>query len=656
MRKLITQAILPLALLSLPAALNAQVPVAKDTPGKTQSGVVYVQPKDWTTTVKGQATVFTAPEANLRIAVVNVGNATDPQAAAAQAWSLYRPEIARPVRLVTSGAPGQGWDERVSIAYETSPSERAVASGLALRSGTSWTVMIVDGSDATFNKRSAAASVIQQSLRPAGYARESFAGKTAHRLTPARIQLLRDFAAEAARALEVPGVGIALIDGGKVVWQGGVGVRELGSAAPVDANTKFMIASNTKGLATLLLSVLADEGKLRWDQPVTELYPEFRLGSDATTKSTLVRHLVCACTGLPRKDYAFILADTMAPASDTFRQLAVTQPTSAFGELFQYNNLMASAAGYLGGALAYPKLELGTAFDKAMKDRIFDPLGMRNTTFDNKEGMRGNWAKPHGPDVDGRTVVISNDFNFTVYPHRPAGAAWSTAADMARYAQLELSKGLTPEGKRLVSEANIVERRKRGVVVGEDSWYGMGLFERISYGVPVVTHGGTLQGYRSNFWVLPGTGIGAVVLTNSDTGAAMLEPFFRRLLEVVYDGKPEAARDIAAAAAQAKAQAKARRAKLTVPGDPAVLAGLAAKYRNPETGALTFRDQGGTKWMKAGFVEGPVATRKNADGSISLVSAGPGAIGIEALVGTRNGARTLTIRDSQHEYVYTEVR
>ncbi|CAA9521857.1 MAG: Beta-lactamase class C-like and penicillin binding proteins (PBPs) superfamily / DUF3471 domain [uncultured Sphingomonas sp.] len=652
----IKKSILALALLSLPAALAAQSPAATDTPGKTTSGVSYSQPKDWTVTTRASATIFAAPEADLGIAVVDAGGAADGRAAAAKAWAAYKPNLTPVIRLVTSAAPGDGWDERVSIDYETSPIQKTELSALALRKGDRWTVMIVDGSQATLNKRSAAASIIQQSLRPAGYARESFAGKTAHRLTPARVQALRDFVSQSARALEVPGVGIALIDRGKVVWQGGIGVRALGSPEPVTPRTKFMVASNTKGMATLLLSVLADEGKLRWDQPVTELYPSFRLGSDATTRATLVRHLVCACTGLPRKDYAFILADKEAPASDTFRQLAMTQPTSGFGELFQYNNLMASAAGYLGGALTYPKLELGAAFDTAMDEKIFQPLGMRDTTFDNAEAMRGDWARPHGLDVDGRTTVMSNDFNFTVHAHRPAGAAWSTAADMARYAQLELSKGLTPEGKRLVSEANLLERRKRGVVVGEDSWYGMGLFERVAYGVPVVTHGGTLLGYRSNFWVLPEAGIGAVVLTNSDSGAAMLEPFLRRLLEVVYDGKPEAAGEIASAAAQIKAQAKARRERLTVPGDPAVLASLAATYRSPETGVLTIRDQAGAKWLKAGFVEGPVATRKNPDGSMSLVSAGPGAIGVEALVGTGPNGRTLTVRDSQHEYVYTEVR
>jgi CubicO group peptidase (beta-lactamase class C family) len=561
------------------------------------------------------------------------------------------------VRLVTAGPPSEGWEERVSIAYETSPNEKAVRSALALRKGQGWTVMIVDGAEATANKRSAAASVIQESLRPSGYARESFAGKPAHRLTAERIQALKDFVAQAEQSLNIPGVGLALIDRGKVVWQGGVGVRKLGSSEPVDAHTKFMIASNTKGMSTLLLSILADEGKLRWDEHVVDLYPSFRLGSDEVTKSVLVRHLVCACTGLPRKDYAFILADQGAPAADTFRQLSETQPTSKFGELFQYNNLMASASGYLGGHLLYPNMEIGAAYDRAMEEKIFKPLGMRDTTFDYDKGESGNWTPPHGFDIEGRLAVMSNYFNRTVYPYRPAGGAFSSTADMAKYVQLELSKGLTPEGKRLVSEANILKRRERGVPVGEDNWYGMGLFNRVAWGVPVVTHGGTLQGYHSDWWALPDEGIGAVLLTNSDGGAALMGPFLRRLLEVLYDGRPEAAGEVAAAAARQKAQAEARRARLTLPGDPAVLAGLASRYHSPEPGSITITDRDGAKWVEAGSIRGPLATRKNADGSVSIVSIAPGGIGLDALVGTdAKGARTLTVRDSQHEYVYTELR
>ncbi len=600
--------------------------------------------------------MLSAPGDEMRIAVVDVGAADNAQAALARAWTLFDPTANRTMRLATPAAAREGWEERVGFQYEVAPNERRAIQAMAMRRGNAWTVMILDGAESALGRRLAAAGLIQQSLRPAGYVRESFAGRTAHRLTPERVELLRAFMTEAIAKLGVPGAGIALIDNGRVVWEGGVGVRRLGHPEPVTAHTKFMIASNTKGMATLLLSILADEGRLRWDQPVTELYPQFRLGDDATTRAVQVRHLVCACTGLPRRDFHFILAEPNAPATETFRQLATSQPTSGFGELFQYNNLMASAAGYIGGALAFPDMELGAAFDRAMEERIFAPLGMRDTGFSFAEGMSGDWAPPHGLNLDGQMVEMTNRFNETVIPHRPAGGAWSTAADMARYAMLELTRGVGPDGRRLVSEANILERRRRGVSVGEDSWYGMGLFEQVVSGVPVVTHGGTLLGYRGNFWVLPEAGIGAVVLTNADEGAALLGPFLRRLLEVVYDGQPEAMAEIDATAARIRAQATARRARLTVPGDPAVLGALAPAYRNPEVGALTIRTENGQTWLRAGVIDAPVATRRNADGSMSLVTVGPGAIGIETLVGTSANGRTLTVRDSQHEYVYTEVR
>jgi len=76
---------------------------------------------------------------------------------------------------------------------------------------------------------------------------------------------------------------MALLDHDQVVFQGGLGVRELGKPEPVDQNTLFMAASNTKGMTTLLLAELVDQGKLRWDEPVVQAYPAFKLGDAETT-------------------------------------------------------------------------------------------------------------------------------------------------------------------------------------------------------------------------------------------------------------------------------------------------------------------------------------------------------------------------------------
>src|SRR4051812_47784804 len=123
---------LALALMSMPLPALAQTAATADTPGKTAAGVQYTQPKDWTAQVTGPVTVFVSPEADLRLAVVDVGAAADAKAAAARAWSLFKPDGVPTPRLVTAAPPAEGWSERASLSYETSPNERAVRSALAL--------------------------------------------------------------------------------------------------------------------------------------------------------------------------------------------------------------------------------------------------------------------------------------------------------------------------------------------------------------------------------------------------------------------------------------------------------------------------------------------------------------------------------------------
>ena len=641
------------SLLGAGSALHAQTAVTADTPGKTASGVAFVQPKDWTETGKAAVTTFTSPEGDLSIAVVDVGPAASSQAAADKAWSLYKPDAKRAVRLASPVPPGDGWDERVSLAYETSPAEKAEVAALTLRKGPAWTVMILDGADATLNKRAAAVGLIQSSLRPAGYAAETFAGRTAHRLTPERIQALRGFIAQSAKELEVPGVGIALIDQGKVVWEGGYGVRELGHDEPVDAHTKFMIASNTKGMTTLMLSVLADEGKLRWGEKVVDLYPAFRLGDDAVTRAVEVRHLICACTGLPRRDYAFILADPNLPASDTFRQLSQTMPTSRFGELFQYSNLMAAAAGYVGGHLAYPGLELGAAYDKAMQTRVFGPLGMKSTTFDYKKAQTGNYALPQATDLDGKPTAGPHAMNSSAIPVRPAGAAWSTVTDMLAYIKMELAEGKLPDGKQYISKEALLARRAPQVTIGKDSAYGMGLGITTGDGVTIIGHTGGIFGFHSNMMWLPEHGVGAVILTNSDRGAVIHAAFERKLLEVLFDGKPEADARVVANQKRFVEAVGLVRQQIVVPADATAAGKLAAHYTSAEAGEIKVSRKGAATWFDFGEFKSEMASKKNPDGSVSFVTIMPGLIGLELVVGG-SGKRTLTLRESQHEYVFTE--
>jgi CubicO group peptidase (beta-lactamase class C family) len=415
-----------------------------------------------------------------------------------------------------------------------------------------------------------------------------------------------------------------------------------------------MAASNTKGMTTLLLSELVDEKKLKWDEPVTEVYPSFKLGDADTTRRVLVKNLICACTGMPRQDMEWLFEFKNATPESTLALLGTMQPTSKFGEVFQYSNLMAAAAGYIGAHLVYPNLELGVAYDKAMQQDIFDPLGMKSTTFDYARALAGNHASPHGDDVDGKPAVANMAFDYSIMPARPAGGVWTSAGDLIRYVQLELDLGKLPDGKQLVSSENLLMRRTPQIALGEDQSYGMGLIVDRTYGVPVVHHGGSMAGYKTDIYFLPDSGIGAVLLTNSDNGGMLLGPFRRRLLEVVFDGKPEAVDDVAAQAARHKVYLAKERERLVVPANPALVAGLAKRYSSKELGDLDVLSQNGVTTFDFGEWKSAVASRKNDDGTISFITIDPTNDGFEFVEGERAGKRILIIRDGQHEYIFTE--
>ena len=636
------------------SARGALEKVEQDSPRATAAGVTFTVPAGWSMTTKGAMVVLEPPESDSHIVIVDA-TAKDADGAVAEAWALYKPGFNRPLKISVPGAARDGWEERKSFQYETSPNERAVVGAGARRAGTAWTVVLLDGTEPTFEKRGAPIGLLTQSLRPKGYSRESFAGKKANPLDDKRLAILRDFVANGMKMLDTPGVGLAFIDGGKTVWAGGLGVKEMGKPDPIDADTLFIAASNTKALTTLLLAELVDEGTMRWDQPVTDLFPAFKLGDEATTKQVLVRNLICACTGMPRQDLEWLMEYHDETPESAMTLLGTMQPTSRFGEVFQYSNLMAAAAGFIGGSKVVPGKEWGAAYDEAMRTKVFDPLGMKTTTFDFATALKGDVAQPHGDDVDGKVIRARMDLNYSVLPVRPAGGVWTSPRELAKYVEMELAKGMLPNGRRLVSEENLLARYKPNVIVGEDVTYGMALMVDTKYGVRVVHHGGDLAGYHSDMMWLPDYGVGAVILTNADSGVFIRGPLLRRLLEVLFDGKPEAEEVLKVAVAQRKAAIAKARERLVIPADPTAVARLAGRYVNKSLGEVKVEQQGGATVFDVGEWKSVVASRKNDDETISFLTIDPTLDGFEFVIDDKDGRRRLITRDAQHEYVFEEV-
>ncbi len=624
-----------------------------DTPRTTVTGNGFVVPAGWAVWVSGPATIVEGPEADSWIALVDV-QAKDAEAAVALAWDAYKPDKKWQVERAIDVPDRDGWTRGKQYTYQTSPNEKRLVAAGALFANDGWTVVVIDVAEATASKRGGQIGVLFDRLLPKGGAKESFAGKKAHPLDKERIAKLTKFVEDAMKILGTEAVAFGLVENGKTVFSGGFGRRQLGKPAKVDGNTRFMVGSNTKALTTLMLGKLVDENKLTWETAATSLLPSFQLGDADTTSKVRVKHLICACTGMPRQDFQWILEHKDLTPDAVMAALGGMQPTSKFGELFQYSNFMAAAAGYIGGHVAYPKLELGAAYDKAMQDRVFGPLGMKATSLDHKKAQAGNFALPFATDLDGKLTAGPHALNASVIGVRPAGAAWSTVNDMLAYIKMELAEGKLPNGKQYISKESLLARRAPQVAIGKDNAYGMGLGISHGEGVQIIGHTGGVFGFQSNMFWLPEHGIGVVILTNSDRGSVIHGAFQRKLLEVLFDGKPEADESVVANQKQFVEGIAIQRKQLVIPADAAEAGKLAARYTSTAAGDIKVVKQGASTVFDFGEFTSEVASKKNPDGSISYVTLIPGFVGVELVVGSASGKRTLTLREAQHEYVFTE--
>src|SRR5690606_12002927 len=239
---------------------QADAAASEDQPRATPRGTTFLLPGGWTLATEGNATIIAPPEADGSRFVIVDATASDPDEAVAQAWAAL--ERTPKFLLATDASPHDGWEQRRVDSYDVPQNAKRVISAAALRKGDQWTVFLADADQAIAEKRGSQLAKLYQRLQPAGHVRENFAGRSAHKFDAARLQQVADFVERMRRDFEVPGVAVGIIEDGKVVMSRGFGVRRLGDPAPVDGDTRFMIASNTKPLTTLMLAKLVDAGKL----------------------------------------------------------------------------------------------------------------------------------------------------------------------------------------------------------------------------------------------------------------------------------------------------------------------------------------------------------------------------------------------------------
>lgn len=448
-------------------------------------------------------------------------------------------------------------------------------------------------------------------LAALGVAAPSTLGAQAVARAPSPREVERAVDAEVARGMRdwhIPGLSIAVVRGDSVLLAKGYGRRTLGRDGAVDAHTLFGMMSTTKAMTALGIALLVDEGKVAWGDPVSKWLPWFQLPDGYATRDLRVVDLLTHNAGLGNADLLWARGDlSTREILERVRRLTPAYPLRGG---FSYQNLMYEAAGQVIAAAS------GQSWAEFTTARILRPLGMTRS-YATLQAMAAagdaNVSTPHYRIRD--TVRVIRDV--PVDPVPAAGAAWTTAADAARWTRFWLDSGRVG-GIRLVSDSSFRRLWAPHVVVPVDEFYptaartrphwttyGLGWFQQDFRGRMVQFHTGSMDGRTAIIGLIPDERIGVYILGNLDHAE-----FRHALMFTVFDlltGAPR--RDwsgeflrlydgLRQRADSAQAAAAARRVTGTTPRwRPADVAGT---YTHPVWGELVLEAAGDGVRMRYG--------------------------------------------------------
>ena len=326
------------------------------------------------------------------------------------------------------------------------------------------------------------------------------------------------------KEFQVPGVAVGIVKDGKLVFAKGYGVRALGEPDPVDADTVFAIASNTKAFTTTALATLVDSGKLGWDDRVIDHLPNFRMYDYWVTREFTVRDLLThrSGLGLGAGDLLFV-TPTDFTGEDVLKALRFLKPVTSFRSEYAYDNLMYAVAGQLITAVS------GKSWDDFVTQTILQPLHM--------DGCAATASRlPPGAKLAAPHVVSEKRLQkitpLEIGAIAPAGAVNCSINGLGKWVATQLAHGKAPDGTRIFSEKQGAELWTPQTIVpmgGKRAQltrthfgaYGLGFFLEDFEGYKRVEHNGGLPGMVTHISMLPELGLGVIVLTNQQEGAAL---------------------------------------------------------------------------------------------------------------------------------------
>ena len=319
------------------------------------------------------------------------------------------------------------------------------------------------------------------------------------------------------KAFDVPGVAIGIVTGDRLVYAKGFGVRSKAGGAPVDTRTVFQIGSATKAFLATTIAIAADRGKLKWDDRVVDLDPEFQLKDPWVTREFRIFDLLAQRSGLPQfaNDIVGILG---ADETAMIRSLRYVEPVSSFRSTFAYTNITHMVAGRI-----VAKLAGRPDWNAVLARELLEPLGMTESSYTAAAfTASANHAQGYLWTPTGASEVRFIEFP---YIFGAAGDINSNVEDMAHWIRMQLANG-TFEGRRIVSPENLAVTRAARVAAqatpawdfrdktGDRVFYANGWLVTQTPNGSIVWHNGIASGFGMHIGMSLDKNVGVIVMTN----------------------------------------------------------------------------------------------------------------------------------------------
>jgi CubicO group peptidase (beta-lactamase class C family) len=318
---------------------------------------------------------------------------------------------------------------------------------------------------------------------------------------------------EGAEQLEVPGVSVGVYLEGEEQYAFH-GVTSLENPLPVDEKTIFQFGSTGKTYTATAIMRLVERGDVDLNASVRTYVPELKLKDEDVARDVTVLHLLNHTAGWSG-DLMKNTGDGDDALAKYVESMAEIDQVSPLGTTVSYNNASLSVAGLIIAKVT------GQSYEAAIKELIFEPLGLDNSYFFTNEIMTRRFAVGHTQHPDG-SITVARPWALP-RGNSPAGGISSNAEDQIKWARFHLGDGKGADGKQVLTRESLDLMKKptfdmRGSAIGD--YVGISWLIRDIDGVRLVGHGGTTNGQHSEFITVPERNFAIAILSNSGPNGA----------------------------------------------------------------------------------------------------------------------------------------